>query len=91
MYFNLVPACVLRQPHDFHPASPCGQCEADFPSELEQLEKTLSRVLEYHSVRERLTAEMADYSGIIRSLVVRAEDARPPGRHVSGQTDRVDW
>ncbi|XP_043234328.1 Bardet-Biedl syndrome 2 protein homolog [Amphibalanus amphitrite] len=52
------------------------QCEADFPAELEQLEKTLSRVLEYQSVRERLTAEMADYSGIIRSLVVRAEDAR---------------
>ena len=58
-------------------ASPCGrQCEADFPAELEQLESTLSRVLEYQSVRERLTAEMADYSGIIRSLVVRAEDAR---------------
>ncbi|XP_037069324.1 Bardet-Biedl syndrome 2 protein homolog [Pollicipes pollicipes] len=52
------------------------QSEADFPAELEQLERTLSKVVEYQSVRERLSAEMADYSGIIRSLVVRAEDAR---------------
>ena len=31
---------------------------------------------EFHKVRQQLTAEMADNSGIIRNLVVRAEDAR---------------
>ena len=34
------------------------------------------QVEEFHKVRQRLTAEMADNSGIIRNLVVRAEDAR---------------
>ena len=37
---------------------------------------SLLQVDELHSVRERLTAEMADHSNLIRSLVVRAEDAR---------------
>ena len=31
---------------------------------------------ELHGVREKLNAEMADHSNLIRSLVVRAEDAR---------------
>ena len=34
------------------------------------------QVDEFHAVRQRLTAEMADHSNLIRSLVVRAEDAR---------------
>ncbi|XP_066971024.1 Bardet-Biedl syndrome 2 protein homolog isoform X2 [Macrobrachium rosenbergii] len=52
------------------------QVEADFPSELEQLGTVLERVEEYHATRQRLSADMADHSGVIRTLVVRAEDAR---------------
>ena len=37
------------------------------------------QVDEYHSVRQKLTSEMADHSNLIRSLVVRAEDARLMG------------
>ncbi|GFT23661.1 hypothetical protein NPIL_413241, partial [Nephila pilipes] len=33
-------------------------------------------VNEYQSVRQQLSADMADNSGLIRNLVVRAEDAR---------------
>ena len=36
----------------------------------------LVKVDEFHNVRQKLTAEMADHSNLIRSLVVRAEDAR---------------
>ena len=34
------------------------------------------QVDEYHKVRERLSAQMADDSNLIRSWVIRAEDAR---------------
>lgn len=34
------------------------------------------KVDEYHKVRERLSAQMADDSNLIRSWVIRAEDAR---------------
>ena len=37
------------------------------------------KVDELHAVRQKLTAEMADHSNLIRSLVVRAEDARLMG------------
>ena len=33
----------------------------------------------FQSVRARLSADMADHSGVIRSLVVRAEDSRIMG------------
>lgn len=36
----------------------------------------LKQVDELHKVRQQLTAEMADNSGVIGNLVVRAEDAR---------------
>ncbi|XP_064385467.1 Bardet-Biedl syndrome 2 protein homolog [Halichondria panicea] len=49
---------------------------AEFPKHMEELRSVLSQVDEYHKVRQRLTAEMADNSGVIRNLVVRAEDAR---------------
>jgi len=49
---------------------------AEFPEHMEELKAILLKVDELHSVRERLTAEMADHSNLIRSLVVRAEDAR---------------
>uniref|UniRef100_A0A673VDB8 Bardet-Biedl syndrome 2 n=1 Tax=Suricata suricatta TaxID=37032 RepID=A0A673VDB8_SURSU len=52
------------------------QVEADFPVYFEELRKVLVKVDEYHSVHQKLSAEMADNSNLIRSLLVRAEDAR---------------
>lgn len=52
------------------------QTTADFPDDMKVLSEILSKVDEYHSVRQKLTAEMADHSNLIRSLVIRAEDAR---------------
>ena len=43
---------------------------------LEKMYPLFFQVDEFHAVRQRLTAEMADHSNLIRSLVVRAEDAR---------------
>ena len=48
----------------------------DFPVECQRLETLLSTADELQSVRQRLSAEMADNSGIIRTLIVRAEDSR---------------
>ena len=48
----------------------------NFPHELNRLETLLSKAEELQSVRQRLSADMADHSGIIRSLVVRSEDSR---------------
>ena len=48
----------------------------NFPSEISSLENMLSRAEELQSVRQRLSADMADHSGVIRSLVVRSEDSR---------------
>jgi Bardet-Biedl syndrome 2 protein len=52
------------------------QVTADFPVELESLREVLVKVDDFHAVRQKLTAEMADHSNLIRNLVVRAEDAR---------------
>ncbi|XP_055001382.1 Bardet-Biedl syndrome 2 protein [Sorex araneus] len=52
------------------------QVEADFPAYFEELRKVLIKVDEYHSVHQKLSADMADNSNLIRSLLVRAEDAR---------------
>ncbi|KAK3104019.1 hypothetical protein FSP39_023716 [Pinctada imbricata] len=52
------------------------QVTADFPEEMEKLRQILVKVDEFHAVRQKLTAEMADHSNLIRSMVVRAEDAR---------------
>jgi len=52
---------------------------ADFPAEIETLREVLVRVDDFHAVRQKLTAEMADHSNLIRNLVVRAEDARLMG------------
>lgn len=48
----------------------------DFPNQMEDLRKVLKQVDELHKVRQQLSAEMADNSGVIGNLVVRAEDAR---------------
>ncbi|KAJ7408966.1 Bardet-Biedl syndrome 2 protein like protein [Willisornis vidua] len=52
------------------------QVEADFPAYFEELRKVLVKVDEHHSVNQRLTADMAEHSNLIRSMLVQAEDAR---------------
>lgn len=49
---------------------------ANFPRQMEDLGNILKQVDELQKVRQQLTAEMADNSGVIGNLVVRAEDAR---------------
>ncbi|XP_040982150.1 Bardet-Biedl syndrome 2 protein isoform X2 [Aquila chrysaetos chrysaetos] len=52
------------------------QVEADFPAYFEELRKVLVKVDEHHAVNQRLTADMAEHSNLIRSVLVQAEDAR---------------
>ncbi|XP_053934505.1 Bardet-Biedl syndrome 2 protein isoform X2 [Cuculus canorus] len=52
------------------------QVEADFPAYFEELRKVLVKVDEHHTVNQRLTADMAEHSNLIRSMLVQAEDAR---------------
>jgi len=52
------------------------QVSANFPEEQEKIAELLKKISALQDVRLRLGAEMADHSGLIRSLVVRAEDAR---------------
>jgi Bardet-Biedl syndrome 2 protein len=52
---------------------------ADFPDEFNRLKELLNMIQEYQSTRQKLSSDMADHSNIIRSLVVRAEDARIMG------------
>jgi Bardet-Biedl syndrome 2 protein len=49
---------------------------ASFPQQMAELRDILEKVEEYHKMRQKLSAEMADNSALIRNLVVRAEDAR---------------
>ena len=48
----------------------------NFPAEISKLERLLGQAEELQTVRQRLSADMADHSGIIRTLVVRSEDSR---------------
>ncbi|KAM9301908.1 BBSome complex member BBS2 [Gastrophryne carolinensis] len=48
----------------------------DFPLYFDQLRKVLGQVDESHSVHQKLTADMADQSNLVRSMLVQAEDAR---------------
>ncbi|KAJ0029597.1 hypothetical protein NQD34_004594 [Periophthalmus magnuspinnatus] len=50
--------------------------EADFPGYFEDLRTSLSEVDEFHSVHQKLTADMADHSNYIRIMLVQAEDSR---------------
>jgi hypothetical protein len=52
------------------------QVSANFPEQQEKIGELLQKVSALQDVRLRLGAEVADHSGLIRSLVVRAEDAR---------------
>eukprot|EP00742_Colponemidia_sp_Colp-10_P006121 GILJ01006549.1.p1 GENE.GILJ01006549.1~~GILJ01006549.1.p1 ORF type:complete len:712 (+),score=127.24 GILJ01006549.1:705-2840(+) len=49
---------------------------AEFPSEMEKFKNVLVKVDEHNAVRLRLTAEMADSSNLVKTLVVKAEDSR---------------
>ncbi|KAK3236701.1 hypothetical protein CYMTET_53174, partial [Cymbomonas tetramitiformis] len=49
---------------------------ADFPYEMEAFRNVLLKVDEYNAVRLKLTAEMADSSNLVKTLVIKAEDAR---------------
>ncbi|CAI8055643.1 Bardet-Biedl syndrome 2 protein homolog [Geodia barretti] len=49
---------------------------ASFPQQMKELRDVLEEVEELHKIRQKLSAEMADNSALIRNLVVRAEDAR---------------
>ncbi|XP_023240900.1 Bardet-Biedl syndrome 2 protein homolog [Centruroides sculpturatus] len=57
------------------------QVTAEFPQQIEILNNLLSKVEELQSVRQRLSADMADNSGAIRSFVIHAEDARLMGNY----------
>ncbi|XP_073515184.1 BBSome complex member BBS2 [Phyllobates terribilis] len=50
--------------------------EANFPKYFDQLRKVLVKVDDSHSVHQKLTADMADQSNLIRSMLVQAEDSR---------------
>lgn len=52
------------------------QSTCDFPEEMSRIEQLLVKADELQSVRQRLSSEMADQSGLIRTLIVRGEDSR---------------
>lgn len=49
---------------------------AEFPSEMTLFREVLMRVDDYNATRLKLTAEMADSSNLVKTLVIKAEDAR---------------
>ncbi|CAF2424281.1 unnamed protein product [Rotaria sp. Silwood2] len=52
------------------------QTTGDFPQELEMLQKVFSQIEEYQIARQRISSDMAEHANIIRSFLIRAEDAR---------------
>uniref|UniRef100_A0A670IPE6 Bardet-Biedl syndrome 2 protein homolog n=1 Tax=Podarcis muralis TaxID=64176 RepID=A0A670IPE6_PODMU len=55
------------------------QVEADFPAYFEEMRKALVVVDNSHTFSQKLTADMAEHSNLIRSMLVRAEDSRLMG------------
>ena len=49
---------------------------ASFPNHTNKVTEIMGFIDNLHSVTQKLAAEMTDHSNLIRSLVVRAEDAR---------------
>lgn len=49
---------------------------AEFPQELEKLKQLLDQVERYNASRLQLMADMGDSSQFVKSLVIKAEDAR---------------
>ena len=52
---------------------------ADFPVEMETFRAVLARVDDSNAIRLKLTAEMADSSHMVKTMVIKAEDARMRG------------
>ena len=52
---------------------------ANFPAKVQAFGEVLARVEQYNSTRVRMTAEMAEITNTVKSLVVKAEDARMMG------------
>ena len=52
------------------------QVTADFPKHVEEITEIMGFIDNLHAVTQKLAAEMTDHSNLIRSLVVRTEDAR---------------
>ena len=48
----------------------------EFPNDFNRFREILERVEKHKQLRERMTADMADMSHSIKSLVIRAEDSR---------------
>ncbi|XP_033013160.1 Bardet-Biedl syndrome 2 protein isoform X2 [Lacerta agilis] len=55
------------------------QVEADFPAYFEEMRKALVVVDNSHTFSQKLTADIAEHSNLIRSILVRAEDSRLMG------------
>jgi len=55
------------------------ECAASFPDEIDNFGGILEDVNNLHTTRSKLTADMADSSHRVKSLVVKAEDARQLG------------
>ena len=51
---------------------------ANFPAEMAAFEEVLAAVDEFNQTRLKLTAEMADSSNLLKSLVIKAEVTTPP-------------
>ena len=49
---------------------------ASFPGEMEDLRAVLTKVSDYNSQRLKMTADMADVSQRVKTLIIKAEDAR---------------
>ncbi|CAF0786537.1 unnamed protein product [Adineta ricciae] len=52
------------------------QTTCDFPQELDMLQRIFSQIEEYQAARQRISSDMAEHANIIRSFLIRAEDAR---------------
>ncbi|PRP83109.1 Bardet-Biedl syndrome 2 protein [Planoprotostelium fungivorum] len=52
------------------------ESQIHFPKELVRLQESVNRVTEFDATRTKLTVAMADSANLIKTLVVRAEDAR---------------
>ncbi len=49
---------------------------AEFPVEMDRLKHVLDNVENFKQLRQQMTAEMADNSHLVKTLVIRSEDAR---------------
>lgn len=49
---------------------------SDFPHEFESLKQELEKIADYDSARQRISADVADTSNLLKHLVIKAEDAR---------------